>query len=236
MEKIESLVRSALQTYNMIEENDVIAVGISGGKDSLVLLAALANIRKYYPVRFEIKAITADYRFGGENGDFSQISEMCRRLNVKYTVVETQLGRIIFEDRKEKNPCSLCAKMRRGILHKAAKSLGCNKIAFAHHFDDAIETFMMNLLDTGSLSCFSPVTYLSRSDITLIRPLIFCDERHIENVCKRLNLPVSKSKCPVDKTTERQKIKNLILALQKDYPDIRQKLMGAVKRSGLNGW
>lgn len=236
MKKIESLMRCAIQNYNMIEEGDSIAVGISGGKDSLVLLLGLANLRKYYPLKFTLKAITADYCFGGEKTDFSQIEELCNKLSVEYKIVHTELYKVIFEERKEKNPCSLCAKMRRGVLHKTAKEMGCNKIAFAHHYDDAVETFLMNLLDGGTLGCFSPLTYLSNRDITLIRPMILCEEKQVENVANKLHLPIVKSKCPVDKTTEREKTKKLLASLEKDYPSVKKKIMGAICKKNLSGW
>ena len=170
MQKILGPMRAAVEKYHMIGEGDRIAVGVSGGKDSLVLLCALAALREFYPSRFEVAALTADPQFHGEPADYSQIEELCRRLDVPYHIRRTQLGRIIFEDRKEANPCSLCARMRRGILHNMAKEAGCNKLALGHHYDDAVETFFMNLFNSGSLDCFSPKSYLSRKELWLIRP------------------------------------------------------------------
>ena len=170
MKRLLSFVRRAVDDYNMIEEGDRIAVGISGGKDSLTLLAALAEMRRFYPKKYEIVAITIDMGFDGV--DWSEVAELCRRLKVEYRVVKTDIAKIIFDVRKESNPCSLCARMRRGSLHAAAQELGCNKVALGHHYDDAIETFMMNLFFEGRLGCFSPITYLSNRKITLIRPLI----------------------------------------------------------------
>ena len=225
-----------MEHYNMIESGDRIAVGISGGKDSLFLLCALASMRRYYPKSFEITAITVDPCFGNVETDFSGVEELCRRLNVPYIIRRSDLGKIIFEDRKEENPCSLCARMRRGILHDMSIAAGCNKIALGHHHDDAVETFMMNLLYGGKIGCFSPVTYLSRKDITMIRPLIFCSDREIRNLATRFNLPVVKSKCPVDGTTGRADTANLITELEKTFPDVKNKISGAMQRGDISGW
>ena len=196
MQKILGPMRAAVEKYHMIGEGDRIAVGVSGGKDSLVLLCALAALREFYPSRFEVAALTADPQFHGEPADYSQIEELCRRLDVPYHIRRTQLGRIIFEDRKEANPCSLCARMRRGILHNMAKEAGCNKLALGHHYDDAVETFFMNLFNSGSLDCFSPKSYLSRKELWLIRPLVFCGERQVAAAASRCQLPVVKGSCP----------------------------------------
>lgn len=236
MEKVISQVRAAVDKYNMIEDGDRIAVGVSGGKDSLFLLCALASMRRYYPKKFEIVAITADPAFGGVHTDYSQLEELCRRLKVEYVIKRTDLGQIIFEVRKEPNPCSLCARMRRGILHDMSKDLNCNKIALGHHHDDAIETFMMNLLYSGNIGCFSPVTYLSRKDITMIRPLIFCSDREIRNLVTRYNLPVVKSECPAEGMTGRSATTDLIESLAKTYPDVKNKISGAMQRGNVSGW
>lgn len=225
-----SLTRSAIQKYNMIEDGDKIAIGISGGKDSLALLCALAELKRFYPKKYDLVALTADPCFGSIETDYSRVSELCRRLNVPYYIKRTQLGEIIFDIRKEKNPCSLCAKMRRGILHSMATELGCNKVALGHHFDDAIETFFMNLFDCGSISCFSPVTYLSRRNIYLIRPLIYCSEQQIINFSTKYSLPVEKSTCPADGVTERQRMKEQIAELETQYPTLRKKVFGAMER------
>lgn len=236
MKKLLSLARAAIDKYNMISEGDRIAVGVSGGKDSVALLYTLAKLRDFYPKRFELVGITLDYRFGGEDGDFSEIEKLCKELDVEYHVKPTNLWQVIFEDRKEKNPCSLCARMRRGLLHDTAKEYGCNKIALGHHLDDAAETFMMNLLEGGRAECFSPVSYLSIKDLYMIRPLVFLYERDIENAVKRLDLPVVKSKCPADKITQRQKTKELIKELEKDYPMLRQKIIGAMQTGNISEW
>lgn len=236
MDKLCSKMRAAIDKYNMIEQGDVIGVGVSGGKDSLALLCCMASIRRYYPKKFELIAITADPCNDGENTDFSEVEELCRRLDIKYIIKRTQLGDIIFKERKEKNPCSLCARMRRGILHKIAKENGCNKLALGHHGDDAVQTFMMNLFDSGSIGCFSPKSYLSNRDLWLIRPMIFLREREIRNTVNRYNLPVVKSNCPADGNTERKAMAELISELERKYPDIKAKVMGAMERGNINGW
>ena len=229
-------MRSACQQYDMINDGDRIAVGVSGGKDSVCLLAAMANLLRFYPCKFELVAITVDPRFGGEEGDYSQIEELCKKLDVEYIIKRTQLAEVIFDIRKESNPCSLCARMRRGALHDAAKEAGCNKIALGHHLDDVAETFIMNLFNGGTLDCFMPVTYLSRKDIYMIRPLIFARESDCARVVRRENLPVVKSKCPADGHTERQEVKEFLSSLEKKYGDVRHKILGAMQRKEINGY
>ncbi len=236
MRKTVSKVRAAVEKYNMINDGDRIAVGISGGKDSVVLLSSLAELRRFYPHKFELEAITLDPQFGGTPGDYSQIRELCSRLRVNYTVKRTDLWQIIFEIRKESNPCSLCARMRRGALHDLSKELGCNKIALGHHMDDAVETFYMNIFNGGRINSFSPVTYLSRKDLYMIRPLIFLTENETSAAAKRLNLPIVKSKCPADGVTERENVKNLLKRLEADYHDIKEKTISAMQRSEISGW
>jgi len=236
MRRILSHVRAAVDDYKMIEEGDRIAVGISGGKDSLMLLKALCELRRFYPAKFEIIALTLDMRFGNEDGDFSRIREFCRENDVEYVIKSTDLYEIIFNVRKEKSPCSLCARMRRGILHDTAKELGCNKIALGHHLDDAAETFMMNLLIESRVGCFAPVTYLSRRDITMIRPLIYVREREVERVAERLSLPVVESKCPANENTKREDAKNLLKSLSEEYGDVPEKIVGAIQRANIDRW
>lgn len=236
MQKIMRYMRAAVDKYGMIENGDKIAVGVSGGKDSLMLLWALAQLKRYYPANFELTAITEDPCFGGKEADYSAVGRLCEMLNVKYILKRTQLGTIIFEERKEKNPCSLCARMRRGILHNMAKEAGCNKIALGHHYDDAVQTFLMDLIYGGHIGCFSPKTYLSRKNITLIRPFIFCTEKEIASNARRLSLPVVKSLCPADGNTSRKRAAEIISFLQKSEPDIKAKIMGAMQRAGLDGW
>ncbi|MBO7341838.1 MAG: tRNA 2-thiocytidine(32) synthetase TtcA [Clostridia bacterium] len=229
-----SFVRRAVDDYEMIAEGDRIAVGISGGKDSLALLAGLAGLRYFYPKKFELVALTVDMGFDGV--DFSAIEALCRELDVPYHVKKTEIAQIIFDIRKEKNPCSLCAKMRRGVLHSTAKDLGCNKIAFGHHFDDVVETFMLNLFHEGRIGCFQPVTYLSRADITLIRPLIYMPEKDVRYFANRENLPVVKSPCPADGHTEREEMKKLLDTLERQHKGIRHRIFGAISRGEIDGF
>lgn len=236
MQKLLSYMRSACQQYDMIKDGDRIAVGVSGGKDSMALLVAMANLRIFYPAKFELVAITLDPRFGGEDADYSEIEELCKKLDVEYIIKRTQLAEVIFDIRKESNPCSLCARMRRGALHDAAKAAGCNKIALGHHLDDVAETFIMNLFNGGTLDCFMPVTYLSRKDIYMIRPMIFARESDCARVARRENLPVVKSKCPADGTTERQEVKEFLNSLEKKYGNVREKILGAMQRKEINGY
>ncbi len=236
MQKLLSYMRSACQQYEMIKDGDRIAVGVSGGKDSMALLAAMANLRIFYPAKFELVAITLDPRFGGEDADYSAVEELCKKLDVEYIIKRTQLAEVIFDIRKESNPCSLCARMRRGALHDAAKVAGCNKIALGHHLDDVAETFIMNLFNGGTLDCFMPVTYLSRKDIYMIRPMIFARESDCARVARKENLPVVKSKCPADGTTERQEVKEFLNSLEKKYGNVREKILGAMQRKEINGY
>ena len=234
MKRMLSFVRRAVDDYGMIDEGDKIAVGISGGKDSLALLATLAQMRLFYPKKYELFAVTVDMGF--EGADFSEISEFCRRYDVKYKIVKTDIAKIIFDVRKESNPCSLCAKMRRGSLHAAAVELGCNKVALGHHFDDAVETFMMNLFFEGRLGCFSPVTYLSNRDITLIRPMIFATEKDVRYFTNREKMPVMASLCPEDKATEREEMKKLLAELEKKNRGLRHRIFHAMCRADISGF
>ncbi len=238
MQILMSRMRAAMQKYNMLSDADRVAVGVSGGKDSLALLYALCEMRRFYPVNYSVLAVTVDMQFGGKPTDYTQIEQLCQRLGVEYVIKRTELAEVIFEQRKEKNPCSLCAKMRRGMLHDAAKEAGCNKIALGHHLDDAVVTFYMNLLSGGKIGCFSPKSYLSRKDLTLIRPMVFAYEREVERVAKRIALPVIKSACPVDEQTERHRVKQLLDSLEKQngYSSLYQKTIGALQRAGIDGW
>lgn len=236
MQKLLSLVRAATEKYNMIENGDKIAVCVSGGKDSVALLKCLAEMRRFYPKKFELCAVTLDPCFFGENGDYSQIEDLCQMYGIPYTVKRTDLYNVIFETRKEKNPCSLCARMRRGLLHDTAKELGCNKIALGHHLDDAAETFLMNLFSGGRAECFSPVSYLSRKDLYMIRPLVFAYESDIERVVRREKLPVVKSRCPADENTHRENMKALLSDLEKTYPALRQKIINAMQAGNISKW
>ena len=234
MQRMMGLMRSCIDDYHMIEEGDRIAVGVSGGKDSLTLLAVLAALRAYYPKRFELEAITVD--MGIEGMDFSGVEAFCREREIPYTLVHTEIGKIIFDYREEKNPCSLCAKMRRGALHDVLLAHGCNKIALGHHYDDAVETFLMSLFYEGRISCFEPVTYLTRTGITQIRPMLYIGEKAIAHFAEREGLPVVHNTCPADKHTKRQEVKELIASLQEQYPDLKTKLFGAMQRLPLPQW
>ena len=229
-----SFVRRAVDDYQMIEEGDRIAVGISGGKDSLALLASLARLRLFYPKKFEVVGITVDMGF--EGADHTPIKEFCEGLGVEYLVEKTEIAKIIFDVRRESNPCSLCAKMRRGSLHAAAVNAGCNKVALGHHFDDAVETFMMNLFFEGRIGCFSPKSYLSNRKITLIRPLIYAQEKDVRYFARRQELPVQASLCPEDHATEREKMKNLLRELEKENEGLRHRVFHAMCKHGVDGF
>lgn len=214
LQRLMGYARRAIDDYQMIQEGDKIAIGVSGGKDSLTLLYALSGLRRFYPKKFNLEAITISA--GYKEADFTAVAKLCEELNVNYTVVETDIAEILFEQRKESNPCSLCAKLRKGAFNTKAKELGCNKKAYAHHFDDVIETLLMSLFYEGRFHCFSPVTYLDRSDITLIRPLIYVDEQDIIKFKNTNNLPVVKNPCPVDGYTKREHTKQLIKSLDSE--------------------
>ena len=233
MQKLIGLVRRCVEDYHMIEPGDRVGVGVSGGKDSLALLAFLAELRKYNSNPFEIEAITIDMGLGM---DYSGIRKLCDDLDVPYTVVETEIAPIIFDYRKEKNPCSMCSKMRRGALNQALLERGLNKLALGHHYDDAVETFMMSLIFEGRISCFQPVTDLDRTGIIQIRPMLYIHEQSIDNFTVRQNLPVIENRCPVDKQTKREEIKKLVYDLSATYPDLKERIFGAMQRYPLPQW
>ena len=234
LNSLTGMVRRCVDDYNMISPGDRIAVGISGGKDSLVLLAALSHLKRYYPAPFELEAITIDAGFEGM--DFSGVEAMCAELGVPYTRVPTDIREIVFDARQESNPCSLCAKMRRGALNTTLKARGCSKLALGHHFDDAVETFAMSLLFEGRLNCFAPVSYMDRMDVTMIRPLLYVGELRSANMAKALSLPVVTSTCPMDRTSRRREVKDLLDTLSAAYPDLRSRIFGAMQRLPLPGW
>lgn len=235
MKKILGEMRKAIQDFEMIETGDRIAVGLSGGKDSLTLLEGMKQLQKFYPKSFELHAITLTMGIG--EFDTGRLVEFCEEIGVPYTIIPTEIGKIIFEARKEKNPCSLCANMRRGALHTSALELGCNKVALGHHMNDGIETLLMSMLYEGRLNTFSPVTFLDRKKITLIRPMIYIDERDIIGHARKYSLPVVPSPCPACGHTKRQYVKELIRALQKDVPDVKDKLLGCITNTGqVNLW
>ena len=232
--RVLSYVRRAADDYEMIRAGDKIAVGVSAGKDSLTLLCALAEMRRFYPNPYDLFAVTVDMGF--PNADFSAVSALCEQLNVPYRVVKTDISTIIFDVRKEKNPCSLCAKMRRGVLHNTAKELGCNTVALGHHFDDAVDTFMLNLFFEGRLGCFQPVTDLSRTGLRLIRPMIYMPEKDVRYFANKEHLPVIKSPCPADGNTERAEMKKLLSDLERNNKGLRYRIFGAIQRGGIDGF
>lgn len=233
MQKLMGLMRRCVEDYQMIQPGDKIAVGVSGGKDSLALLVLLAGLRGYYTNPFTLEAVTIDMGLGM---DFSQVAALCDKLEVPYTQVHTEIGPIIFDYRKEKNPCSMCAKMRRGAMHAALKELGIDKVALGHHRDDAVETFFLSLFYEGRLSCFQPVTYLDRMDITQIRPLLYCGEGMVRGAARRHSLPVVHNPCPADGNTRRQEVKELVARLSGDYPRLKDYVFGSMQRLPLPEW
>lgn len=234
MQHILSLVRRCVEDYDMIQEGDTIAVGVSGGKDSVLTLAALAQLRRFYPKHFQVVAITI--ATGAPGMDFSPIAELCRELDVPYHLVPVPIYEIVFVHRKEKNPCSLCAKMRRGALGTELNRLGLTKIALGHHYDDAVETMLMSLFLEGRISCFQPVTFLDRSGVTQIRPLLYVEEREVRGVVKKMQLPIVENPCPANGSTQREEIKLLIRELDGKYPHLKQKIFGAIQRYPIYGW
>lgn len=234
IEHILSYTRKAVEEYNMIQSGDKIAVGVSGGKDSLTLLCALAKLKRVLPIKYELIAVTID--MGMPGSDYTKIKELCNELNIPYHIIDTQIYEIIFNVRKEKNPCALCARMRRGALHDTIKELGCNKLALGHHFDDVIETFMLNLFFEGRIGAFRPVTYLSRKDITMIRPLIYAQEKYIKAFSQGASLPVTEVKCPADGNTERAKMKEYLALFDKEHRGLYHRIMGAIQRGEVDGF
>lgn len=234
MNEFSGLLRRCIDDYGMINEGDAIAVGVSGGKDSVVLLRALRYLQNYYPKKFHLEGITLDLGFEGM--DFTPVAEMCREIDVPYTVIKTDIREIVFDVRKEENPCSLCAKMRRGALNDAMKAHGCNKLALGHHFDDAVETFLMSLVFEGRISCFKPMTYMSRADVWQIRPMLYAGEQRVANVAAKYDLPIVENPCPQDKGSKRYEVKQLIHTLSADYPDLKSKIFGAMQRLPMEGW
>ena len=234
LQRLLSLLRQAIDQYNMIEDGDHIAIGISGGKDSLTLLYGLANLQRFYPKSFRLSAITVD--MGLDTMDLEPVKALCADFNVPYEVIPTEIGKILFEARKESNPCALCAKMRKGALNQKAMELSCNKIVYAHHKDDIIETAMMSLLYEGRFYAFPPVTHLDRTDLTVIRPLMLVSEADVKGFRNKYQLPVCKNPCPMDGHTHREYVKNLIRGLNTDSPGVRDRLFHAVITGNIDGW
>ena len=234
MQKILGYMRKAIDEYNMIEDGDKIAVALSGGKDSFTLLLGLKNLQRFYPKKFDIIGVTINPGF--EFFDSSLIKDFCDKLDVPFFEECSHAQEIVFEIRKEKNPCSLCANLRRGALNTVAKREGCNKIALGHNEEDVLETFLLNLFYTGSIGTFSPKSYMNKSEITLIRPLIYAPEKYIQNFVKRNNIEVMQKACPMDGNSKREDMKKLIQSFYKDLPHIRSNLYGAIKRAEIDGW
>ena len=228
------IIRRCVDDYGMINEGDRIAVGVSGGKDSLLLLCALKHLQSYYPKEFYLEGITIE--LGYEGMDFTPVAEMCRDLDIPYTRIKTDIREIVFDVRREDNPCSLCAKMRRGALNDAIRARGIHKLALGHHFDDAVETFMLSLLYEGRISCFKPVTYMSRSDVWQIRPMVYAGEQRIANLAASMKLPIVENPCPMDRASKRHEIKELLKTISAQYPDLKSKVFGAMQRLPLEGW
>lgn len=234
LQKVLSIVRKAIDDYQMIAENDKIAIGISGGKDSLTLLYALHGLRRFYPTKFDIHAVTVDLGF--DNLNLDKIKDLCSQLDVEYTIVKTDIAKIVFDDRKESNPCSLCAKMRKGALNQAIKEASCNKVAYAHHRDDVVETMLMSLIFEGRLHTFSPVTYLDRMDLTVLRPLLYMHEADVIGFVHKYNVPVVKSPCPADGHTKREYIKQLLRQLNLENPGVKERMFTAIQNGDMKGW
>lgn len=234
MQQLLGRVRRCIEDYRMIEAGDRIAVGVSGGKDSLVTLLALTRLRRFLPTPFTLEAITLE--MGMPEMDYTPVAQLCEALDVPYTRINVPVYEILFEERKEKNPCSLCAKLRRGSLNTALTERGISKIALGHHYDDAVETLMMNLLFEGRIGCFQPVTFLDRTGVTQIRPLLYCHEEEIQRIANREKLPVVHNTCPIDGHSRRQEVKELLASMEKTYPDLKQKIFGAMQRYPLYGW
>lgn len=234
LQQVLSTVRRAVDDYHMIENGDYIAVGISGEKDSLTLLLALHELQRFYPESFRLCAVTVD--LGWDNLELGRISSLCRDKNIPYHIVKTDIAKIVFEERREDNPCSLCAKMRKGALNQALVQLGCNKVAYAHHRDDVVETLFMSLLYEGRLHTFSPVTHLDKTDITVIRPLLYMNEADVIGFVNKYAVPVVKSPCPADGHTKRQYIKELLQQLNRENPGVKARIFTAIKNGRLEGW
>lgn len=234
LQQVLSLTRKAIDDYHMIAPGDKIAVGISGGKDSLTLLYALQGLRRFYPASFELCAVTVDLGFG--NLDLGRIVELCQKLDVEYHIIKSDIAKIIFKERCESNPCSLCAKMRKGALNDAMKAAGCNKVAYAHHKDDVVETMMMSLIYEGRFHTFRPVTYLDRTQITVIRPLIYMNEADVIGFVKKNDVPVVKSPCPADGHTKREYVKELVRQINREAPGVKERMFTAITGGRIEGW
>ena len=233
MSNIVGHIRRAIQDYDMISEGDRIAVGVSGGKDSGALLFALETLSHFYPKKFSLVAVIIDM---GVGMDYSSLEAKIRAAGIECVRKETDISKLIFEVRKEPNPCALCAVLRRGALNRTAVEMGCNKVALGHHYDDVLETFMLNLIHGGRLGCFQPVTYLDRMNVTVIRPMIYVEEKNVRSYCRSCDIPIIENPCPANGLTQRQEMKDLLKEMEKRYPGLRKRMFGALKRSGLDEW
>lgn len=234
LQKLLSYTRQAVDEYEMIQEGDKIAVGISGGKDSLTLLYALSNLQKFYPKHFDLVAITVD--LGYEGFDLTEIQRLCQDLQVEYHIVATKISEMVTSDTLEGSACSLCARLRKGALNDAAVELGCNKVAYGHHMDDVIETMMLALIYEGRFCSFWPVTFLDKTKLTVIRPMIYVPESEIKGFENKMNLPISKNPCPIDGSTKREYVKGLIKQLNTENPGVKKRLFHAIKTGSSEGW
>ncbi|MBO5371780.1 MAG: tRNA 2-thiocytidine(32) synthetase TtcA [Lachnospiraceae bacterium] len=234
LQQLLSYTRKAVDDYGMIQEGDKIAVGISGGKDSLTLLYALKHLQRFYPKHFDLIAVTVNLGYGEFN--LGKIRALCEELDVPYYVVDTDIAKIIFEERKEASPCSLCAKMRKGALNDKVKELGCNKVAYAHHKDDIVETMLLSLIYEGRFYSFAPVTYLDRMELTVIRPMMYVPEVDVIGFEKRYQLPVEKNPCPKDGVTRREYVKQLLRQLNLDNPGVKNRMFTAITNGNIKGW
>ena len=236
MQHILSTVRQAVDKYGMIEENDTVAVGLSGGKDSIALLASLDRLKNFYPKKFSVVGISVDIGFDDTEDIYAPVREFCAEHEIPYHIEKTKIKEIVFDVRKEKNPCSLCAKLRRGALVSCTKELGAGKLALGHHLDDAAETFMLTLVNEGRIGCYSPVTVYEDTAVTVIRPLIYTREADIRSLVKKENLPIVKSPCPEDGNTDRAEIKNIIRELEINHRGLKKRIITAMEKRGLDGW
>lgn len=236
MQKMLGYMRRAIKEYDMIKDGDCIAAGISGGKDSLVMLAGLKLLSRFIGIDYSVKALAIDPMFSGMSTDYSEIEKMCKEYDIPFTVIPTHIAEVVFDIRKEPNPCSLCSRMRRGALLQATRDIGCNKLALGHNRDDAVETFFMNLFNEGRIDCFSPVSYMAHHDVTVIRPLIKAPEREVASTARRLGFPVLKSACPEGGHTNREEIRKFILEKEREDRSFPEKITGAMKRAGISRW
>lgn len=236
LQKVLSSVRRAVQHYDMIHPDDHIVIGLSGGKDSIALLTALAAMRMFFPIPYRLSAITVDMGFPNSREKLRVLEHFCEGLQVNYRIVETQIAQIVFEERKEKNPCALCAKLRRGALNNAALEMGSAKIALGHHLDDAVETFMMSVMHEGRIGCFSPVTWYEDQQFSVIRPFIYTPEREIKALVRAAELPIIESSCPENGNTEREEMKNYLRTFDSQHRGLYNRVLGALERREIDGW